>query len=340
MRGIPPTMFALCLLSACASMPWEDRVLTSSELSCVAGDDGVRWVRTAPAAQQPRLDAWCATVGPPFRHIGSEAPDAARTLVVISWNMNVGRGSLEALLTHVKAGLTDELRAEPPGFVLLLQEVYRAGAAVPESPPFPGAVPGAIRPPPSAPDIVQIAQTLGMSAMYVPSMRNGFLKGPQDRGTAILTTEPLTAPTAIELPFGRQRRVAAAATIRDIRFVSVHLDTSRARVMQAEALASAAVPPTVATVVAGDLNSIGGTTDGTVMVLAKYLTAAPCGDRRTHAWPWRLELFFGGWVGRLDHVFTTLPEGRWVTPCTTLPHFFGSDHRPLMFVVQAQPPVV
>ena len=46
-------------------------------------------------------------------------------------------------------------------------------------------------------------------------MRNG--RPPQtdeDRGNAILSTEPLADLTAIELPFEQQRRVAVAATLR------------------------------------------------------------------------------------------------------------------------------
>lgn len=46
----------------------------------------------------------------------------------------------------------------------------------------------------------------------------------------------------------------------------------------------------------------------------------------------RLELFFGGWVGRLDHIFTNLAEDHWTTRCSTIPHFFGSDHRPIVLV--------
>jgi len=334
-----PSVFAcVLLLSACASVPSVGSfpALTPTELSCVADSNGVTWVRTAPATHRPTLDAWCASVGPPWRHTGSAATTPATTLIVISWNMNVGRGNLDGLLAYLAEQFKENLPSERVGLVLLLQEVHRAGAAVPSSPRFPRAVPREIRPPVSAPDIQALAQAVGMSAVYVPSMRNGGgANGPQDRGNAILTTEPLTAPTAIELPFGRQRRVGVAATIHDIRFMSVHLDTSRARVMQADALATVDLPPAWATVVAGDLNSVEGHNDGAHKAFMGRLAAEPCGDRRTHAWPWRLELFFGGWVGRLDHIFTNLPAGRWSTQCSTLPHFFGSDHRPLAYVLRA-----
>ncbi len=345
MRGLSP-MIAACvlLLSACASVPTVGSfpALALSELPCVAASDGVAWLRAAPVAHQSTLDAWCASVGPPWRHTGTAPAAQPTTLIVVSWNMNVGRGSLDSLLAHLKEQFQDELLQERAGLVLLLQEVHRSSEAVPAMPRFLRVVPREIRPPVSAPDIQALAQLLGMSAVYVPSMRNGGPSGssvdPQDRGNAILTTESLTAPTAIELPFGRQRRVAVAATIHDIRFISVHLDTSRARVVQAEALASADFPSALSSVVAGDLNSVGGSNDGTYKALASRFPSQPCGDNRTHAWPWRLELFFGGWVGRLDHIFTSLPPGRWSTSCSTLPKLFGSDHRPLVFVLRSTQP--
>jgi endonuclease/exonuclease/phosphatase family metal-dependent hydrolase len=326
------------LLSACASAPAVESfpALTPSGRSCVDDADGVTWVRAAPPVHQPTLDAWCASVGPPWRHTGAPVTTPSQTLIVINWNMHVGRGHLEELLTYLRAEFKKEMVQDRAGLVLLLQEVHREGAAVPASPRFPRAVPRQIRSPVSAPDIEQLAQAVGMSAVYVPSMRNG--RGSvesQDRGNAILTTEALSAPTAIELPFGRQRRVAVAATIHDIRFVSVHLDTGRARAEQADALASLVVTPAGSTVVAGDLNSVEGRNDGAYKALADRMTAAACGERRTHAWPWRLELLFGGWVGRLDHIFTSLPAGQWLVRCSTVPHFFGSDHRPQVLVLRA-----
>ena len=51
--------------------------------------------------------------------------------------------------------------------------------------------------------------------LYVPSMRNGA-KAFEDRGNAIVSTEPLHTPFAVELPLERQRRVAVGAGI-DVR---------------------------------------------------------------------------------------------------------------------------
>ena len=57
-----------------------------------------------------------------------------------------------------------------------------------------------------------MSHELGTSALYVPSMRNGRLGDPaDDRGSAILSTLPLSAPIAVELPGERQRRVVIIA---------------------------------------------------------------------------------------------------------------------------------
>jgi endonuclease/exonuclease/phosphatase family metal-dependent hydrolase len=306
--------------------------LSPTDLSCISPTDGVSWVREAPASHLQTLDAWCASVGPPWLHT-IEAPDTSTdTIIVVSWNMHVGRGRLESLLAYLKEHVKEPGRSRV-ALVLMLQEVYRSGTDVPESPRFPNASAGAIRPRIGDPDITQIARTHGLSGLYVPSMRNGA-RDRQDRGNAILSTEALRVPVAIELPFGQQRRVAVAATVEDIQFISTHFDPGRDRVAQAEALARVDLPSIAGTVVAGDLNSVEGTNDGTYKALAGRYAVEACGGNRTHAWPWRLELLFGGWVGRLDHVFTTLPDGRWSRRCATIPHFFGSDHRPILLILQ------
>ncbi len=329
----------LGVMAACATTP----VLPSlpavpvSELSCLSDTDDVTWVRTAPPAHQATLDAWCTSVGPPWRHTGGSSGAPVNTVVVVSWNLNVGRGNLDRLFSYMQTELKDEVAGARVARVLLLQEVHRTGTAVPASSRFPGSTPRAIRPPAGAPDIVQLAQARGLSAVYVPSMRNG---SGQDRGNAVLTTETLLEPRAIELPFGTQRRVAVGATIVvpsghasvGIQVFSTHFDTGRERVPQANALAAAVSSPH-ATIVSGDFNSFEGRNDGTFKALAGRLSAESCGDRRTHAWPWRLELFFGGWVGRLDHIFTNLMDDDWSRECSTIPHFFGSDHRPILLVL-------
>src|SRR4029078_10443630 len=97
------------------------------------------------------------------------------------------------------------------------------------------------------------ADALGLSLLYVPSMRNG--RAAEDRGNAILATMRLDDLEAIELPLDRQRGVAIAATIRlrarrpiTLRIVSTHftnvvghhlwLFSEPGRIRQARALAS------------------------------------------------------------------------------------------------------
>jgi hypothetical protein len=66
-------------------------------------------------------------------------------------------------------------------------------------------VPSAIRPGRPGLDVVALAKKYDLSLAYVPSMRNGSATDPlerEDRGNAILSTEPLSDARAIELPFG------------------------------------------------------------------------------------------------------------------------------------------
>ena len=124
-------------------------------------------------------------------------------------------------------------------------------------------------------DIVGQARRAGLSLFYVPSMRNGPpAQTDEDRGNAILSTEPLADLTAIELPFERQRRVAVSSTIQirgavgeawPLRLASVHLENTasarRLRVLAPEprrrqaAGLLAVLPPTLPLLVGGDLNT-------------------------------------------------------------------------------------
>ena len=244
----------------------------------------VAWVH-APAADRVELDGWCAGVGPVVvqpAHIADTVTTAPRLeqLAVVSWNTNVGGGDLHGLVDDLRAGrLTGGDRTTH--FVLLLQEVFRAGAQVPRG--------VATRPRRIAPrprdgerhDVLDVAERHGLHLFYVPSMANGWdgsTNDAEDRGNAILSTLPLSGLTAIELPFEGQRRVAASATLMAtgadghrvaLRVVSVHLDNrsglrrflrsfGRGRTRQAESLAAALRSDSTApvpTVLAGDLNT-------------------------------------------------------------------------------------
>jgi endonuclease/exonuclease/phosphatase family metal-dependent hydrolase len=183
-------------------------------------------------------------------------------------------------------------------------------------------------------DVHDIAERFGLSVAYVPSMRNGpatSLIEREDRGNAILSTEPLTDVRAIELPFGKQRRVAVTAVIAaraaapPLRVVSTHFDTNGERAAQAAALSEQLMELSdLPMIVGGDLNSRDGFDDGAVRALASRIPIASCGTGRTNRWPLRLDVLFP--IGRLDFMFASMDVGR----CETLHEAYGSDHLPLL----------
>ena len=244
----------------------------------------ITWSGPREARDVAALDAWCAATGSP---VVVPAPasrllaafDPLDELVVVSWNVHVGAADLDGLVQRLRAGGFTAGRPVTR-FVLLLQEAYRAGPAVPRAAPG-MRFPGAIRPRRqiAGRDIVDDARRLGLALYYTPAMRNGDPgETDEDRGNAILSTEPLTDLAAIELPFERQRRVAAVATIhvrggdghlRAIRLASVHLENTasrrRLRVLaqeprrrQAQALL-AVMPQEAPLLIGGDFNTWFGT---------------------------------------------------------------------------------
>lgn len=309
---------------------------------------------TQPRRDRASLDAWCRATGRPVVLTRSAAaitatapsgvPRAATDdeLAVLSWNLHVGSADLPAVVGRLRAG--DFTHGRPVSrFVLLLQEAYRDDDTVPVQ-ASPGlayatalgreAVPGHDRT-----DVVALARSLGLSLFYVPSMRNGAPgETREDRGNAILSTEPLSAFEAIELPFARQRRVAIAATVTThdeagrpvtLRVASVHLEStntarrlwvlvSGARVRQAQDLLQA-LRPHERLLVGGDFNTWFGFSDETYHAMAAVLTDAAAADRRRT---------FAG-LFRLDHVFAALPPG-WSVQARRLDERWGSDHFPLL----------
>jgi len=259
----------------------------------------------------------------------------------VSWNINVGDGRAEALIPQLR-----EQAGSTTGVIVLLEEAFRAGWDVPDSYPRRLTVPHAIRPRRPAPDVVALAARSDLWLAYVPSMRNGSDVSPsrrEDRGNAILSTEPLRDVVAIELPFGRQRRVAIAATVvprgsqsRPIRVVVVHFDRGHAHDAQAAALAAHVKAfvddKTMPVVVAGDLNSAKGIHDRAVATLGEVVHREDgCGTGRTMRWPLRLDVFF---LQRLDFMFSTLDDFGVTHTCETLTHTMGSDHVPVSMTVR------
>lgn len=230
-------------------------------------------------------------------------------------------------------------------FVLLLQEAYRRGDAVPSGVgaklPVPSRIAGTGR----GPDIEAIARAQRTALFYAPSMRNGGSDvDREDRGNAILSTLPLANPAAIELPFEHQRRVVVSAIVESptpagrgwrLRVVDVHLDTAitlfhggpaAGRVRQTRALVDALeaqADANAATIVAGDFNSWLWREPALDVVRRAYGAGPPALRVPTFAGP----LWF---TATLDHVFA---RGVKHVAIERLPDRFGSDHYPLLAVV-------
>lgn len=325
-----------------------DATLARAAVACPARDESdVTWI-LGPVTDRDELDRWCRAVGPPIyvpavpQEGGAFAPPALRDLVILTWNTHLARGDLPRLIADLRGGRWTG--GEPvTRFVLLLQEVFRRGHEVPE---FAGEARSAFaitaRDPQSA-DAAEHARTLGLSLLYVPSMRNGG-ELREDRGNAIVSTEPLGDPVALELPLERQRRVAVAATVgvalgdgaAPLRVLNVHLEPLSAprafwvfhnpRRRQLGAILDALRTPVLAsaagdagTVVGGDFNTIQGGAGESVYGSARaWSKSLASEDRRaTHQ------------MGRLDYLFFDLADGR-TAATQRLDEKYGSDHHPVL----------
>ena len=320
-------------------------ICAGAEATCAArGEAGVRWIRTAPASERPTIDRWCAGVGPPARIAAIRSADAlSGPFAVVTWNTHVGGGYLERLVGDLRGGrLTGGVPVTQ--FVLLLQEVYRSGAEVPEPDPDRVAWASAERTPAVAgarESLPDTARRLGLNAVYVPSMRNGApLQTDEDRGNAIVSSVPLADVVAIELPLERQRRVAIQATVRvrssdggdvAVAFLDAHftnmvlhhlwLLSESGRLRQAQAL-SAVLPREGPLIIGGDFNAWFGFHDAAYRELAKHAQPAPGQDRRASFGPMRL-----------DHLLFRLPGG-WTAAVRRAEDRYGSDHYPLVALIE------
>jgi endonuclease/exonuclease/phosphatase family metal-dependent hydrolase len=308
----------------------------------------VNWILAPDSTERAPLDRWCAGVGPIVTaSLADTGASPASSLVVVTWNTNVGGGDIAGLVDDLRAGrFTDG--APVDHFVLLLQEVYRAGVDLPRHPgaATPRRITG-FRSGAERVDIVETARLLGLELYYVPSMANGraaWSELPEDRGNAILSTLPLRDLTAIELPYEGQRRVAAAATVSgtsaagepwELRVVSVHLDNrsrlqrllqslGSGRARQARALVKA-LGAEGAAVLGGDLNTWSASfLEGAVAVLHEHFPVRH--NRLT-------EPTFSAARGlaelRLDHLMFRLPSAA-SAETRRLGDRRGSDHHPLI----------
>ena len=315
------------------------------------------WIAPDDARDRDRLVRWCRTVGPVVVEspAADGAPAIADQLAIITWNVHVGGGDVEAIIGALRRGEFTGGNADPE-FVLMLQEAYREGSDVPSRFPAGSPLPRPIveRPPGGIRrDIRAVAARAGLHLFYAPAMRNNSddrAAALEDRGTAILSTLPLADLQVIELPFERQRRVALAASVAgrtsgaaawQLRVANVQIDTTlaltrggpvAARRRLAEALLDALSRPDLIRsgprtpmILGGDFNTWLGNKEPAVEVMFRAFPDTP---RPADVATWRGPL---GAHATLDHVFVRGPF-RFVST-RRLPGRFGSDHYPLLTLV-------
>jgi endonuclease/exonuclease/phosphatase family metal-dependent hydrolase len=320
--------------------------IPSTSTSCAAREIAkhIAW-HISDETDAPELSRWCRAVGVPVFVAEPAAapslPPSLNDLVVVSWNAHLAEGELYDLIAKLKSGALTDGRPVAH-FVLLIQELYRNGHEVP---PFDVRDRSAFAIKPSDPDNLDIddhAATLGLSMLYVPSMRNGpELR--EDRGNAIISTEPLLDPLALELPLARQRRVALGAAIvvqttegpRRLQVVDAHLEplsspktlwlfkNPRGRQVQAilDLLATPRFtdPAVAGVVLGGDFNTVRSGDGESAYRLARAWSSSMLREdsRKTHL------------MGRLDYLFFKLGDG-WSASTRRLDERFGSDHYPVI----------
>jgi endonuclease/exonuclease/phosphatase family metal-dependent hydrolase len=328
---------AFAAATACAR-PYATAVNHDHTEASDSGPSAVSWLGPEFSADVANLVRWRRAVGPALISTAAGAAPVADRLIVVNWNVHVGAGDVSRLYGDIRR----EAGAEVP-IVFLLQEAYRGGLDV--SGRFERSVRFAapirvLRRDGGREHVAATAAALGLHAYYVPSMRNGGAASDEDRGNAILSTAPLTALSAIELPFESQRRVAVVATVSGstpdgtpwrLRAVSAHLDnvagarrlwiagSERARTRQARGLLSALGQDEGPLVLGADLNSWFGFRDTAYVQTARAFPQTRVTDRRST---------FRGLL-RLDHLFFRLEDG-WTATFRRADHSYGSDHHPLI----------
>lgn len=294
----------------------------------------------------PELAGWRRNVGSAIAlDLAPHASGPVTGLDVVSWNVAIGKADIGELLRRMLDGAWEDFgtRSDRP-LVLLLQEAYREGADVPEH--VHDALHGG-RVVPGRSDIVEIAELMGFSLRYAPSMRNGLHRS--DRGNAILSNVALEGTHAFLLPYVRQRRVALTthlAGLPELVLASAHLDTGGSppgawrlrygagRLVQAAELAHQLVDPAhdASVILGADLNAPFGLRDPVVRAL---LDGGLHVARRVGKWR---HTYHAGVRLPLDYVLHRSPAGRFSdvsverideAPDDRSARVFGSDHHPL-----------
>jgi hypothetical protein len=291
----------------------------------------IHWMSPADPRQRTRLDAWCAGVGAAVHvNSSSNAPTeiAMDRMTFVSWNVHVGGGDIRAFVKDLASGAHTEGRAVGD-YVLMLQEAVRTDAVPPLAPEASGAA--RIAPHHSAheSDIVALSRELGLSLIYVPSMRNGDEPDDpaEDRGNAILSTLPLSEPIGIELPGERQRRVVIVAKVATVSVAVIHLDAfGGARrllafwtpwMRDAQVRSTASALPDGPLVIGGDLNTWHGRDELAARFLARQVATPLTIDRA------------GLGLRVLDYMFFRAAPSQHAR-YHQVENLYGSDHRPLV----------
>jgi endonuclease/exonuclease/phosphatase family metal-dependent hydrolase len=302
-----------------------------------------------------RLDRWRRNVGHP---VAIDQPESrhrrsALSLVVLSWNVWIGRGQLHQVLVQLRNGAFKSHGADPDlPLVVLAQEALRSDDTIP---PLSSRKTGRVLVAGMGPqeDVVETARAQGLNLRYAPSMRNGNTGS--DRGNAILSSLPLEDAQALELPLVLQRRVAVLAAINlggiKLRLISAHLDPrgppghrwlgSSGRALQARYLLTA-LPDDVA-ILGADLNLARGRYEPAWRLLREggFAFGIPPGVPRWrhtfHALP-RLVLDYVLVRDRQGVVRHAKVHRLDEHPRDRGPRVFGSDHHPLLARIDLHPP--
>jgi hypothetical protein len=322
----------------------------SAALHCHARDRSLEW-RASEPADAAELARWCRAVGAPIFLATTAAPaepPALDELVVLSWNAHLAEGDLPELIDTLRAGRLTGGRPVTR-FVLLVQELYRRGESVPQFDTRDRTAFAIVARDLESADVDDYAASLGLSILYVPSMRNGA-ELREDRGNAIVSTEPLVDPLAVELPLARQRRVTVGAAIQvrakggvqRLEVLNAHLEPlssphtlwvfKNPRPRQVRALLDVlespryTSPEVAGVVLGGDFNTVQGGDREEGYRHARAWSTSLAGEdrRRTHM------------MGRLDYLFFRLGGG-WTAETRRLDDRFGSDHHPVLGTFRPDP---
>jgi endonuclease/exonuclease/phosphatase family metal-dependent hydrolase len=239
------------------------------------------------------------------------SPSVPIDLAIVTWNMHIGAGDLPRLLDDLSAGRLTP--AVPANYVLLLQEATDGGPYNP----------------------APVARERQLSFVFQPlRLRKGRMVG-----NVILSTLPLSNVRLFDLPRERVRRGAIIASTvvagQELFVVDVHLEnrvsllrgllfSDGPRGRQARALME--VLPAGDGIAGGDLNTWLGPEEPALKAFAARFPDTPTDPLQPTV---RDRLI-------LDHLFFDVPDG-WQVRRWSLRDYYGSDHRPVVGVVNARP---